>query len=114
MEKSRVANEQWHKQKTLFYVYDLGITRAELSKIEASEVKCGREIQKKIAIAETTPSEISAEEFGSRIKVIIDQHEDEVRGVLGQERLDKAKKFREEFNSDLWTKFGTSVRFTGF
>ena len=114
MEKSRIANEQWHKQKTLFYVYDLGVTRSELSKIEVSEDKLGKEIQKIVAIAVTTPNEISDDEFGSKIRIAVDQHEDEVLGVLGQERLDKTKKFREEFNRDVWVKFGTSLRFTGF
>ena len=114
IEKARVASEQWSKQKTLFYVYDLGVTRSELSEIEASTEKCGNEIQRIVAIVEKAPSQISADEFSSRIRLVVTQHESEVLDVLGQERLDKTKKFREDFNRDVWAKFGTTLRFTAF
>jgi hypothetical protein len=114
MEKQRVAIEQWSKQKTLFYIYDLGVTRQELSDIDVSTEKCGKAIKSVVDIAEKAPNQISDVEFSSRIKSALDQHESEVMNVLGQERLDKAKAFRDAFNKDVWNKFGTSLRFTAF
>lgn len=114
MEKERRANEQWSKQKTLFYIYDLKVTRDELSVLEASTEKCGQEIQKIVAIAEKGSNKISDEDFSAKIKLALNRNEAEVLSLLGPERLEMAKKFREDFNKDVWEKFGTDLKFTGF
>lgn len=67
-----------------------------------------------MALAESTPPQISYDEFSKQIKDAVAQHEDEVLSILGQERLDKAKQFRENFNREVFDKFGTFIWFTGF
>lgn len=114
MEKARVALEQWAKQKTLFYVYDLNATREELAAIEASAARCDKEIQKIVKLAEDGPGKVSETDFSSGIAGALRQHEAEILEVLGPQRLAAAKKFREEFNKSAWDKFGTDLRFTGF
>lgn len=114
MEKGRLANEDWLKQRTLFYVYDLKASRQELAEIEKSLEKCSVAIKNVVSIAENGPSTISDEEFSSRIKTAVNLHATEVLDILGQERFDKAKKFRDNYNEQVWNKFGTSLRFTGF
>lgn len=114
MDKQRTANEAWIKQKTLFYIYDLGVSRDELACIDASLERCSKEIQKIVVKAETAVSEISSDTFASEIKVVLDRHENEILDILGSERLEAAKKFRYKFNEDVWVRFGTSLRFTAF
>lgn len=41
IDKERHAKDDWSKQKTLFYVYDLNVTHQELSEIEISAEKMG-------------------------------------------------------------------------
>jgi len=114
MEKGRLANEDWLKQRTLFYVYDLNVSRQELAEIEASLEKCGVIIKKLVSIAESGPGTISEDDVSSRIDTAVNLHASEVLGILGQDRFDKAKKFRAHYNEQVWDKFGTSLRFTGF
>lgn len=114
MEKQRVANEQWSKQKTLFYIHDLGVTRKELAQIDESTEKCETTIKSFVEMAKKASTQISSDEFAARIKSALDRHESEILSILGQERLDQAKAFRNAFNKDVWNRFGTSVRFTAF
>lgn len=114
MKKSRAAAAQWSKEKTLFYVYDLDLTREELSGLDQSTERVGVEIQKIVALAEMGPHQISDTDFSAKIQFALKQHEREVADILGQVRLATAKKFREEFNRNVWGRFGSTTRFTAF
>jgi hypothetical protein len=113
MEKERLAKEDWIKKKTLFYVYDLNVSRQDLAEIEKSYEKYGVIIKGVVDLTEG-PGGISDNEFLSKIDAASKLHESEVLKILGQNRFDKAKQFREDYNTQVWAKFGTSLRFTGF
>ena len=114
MAKSRLANESWQKEKTLFYVYDLGLSRQELLAVEKSADDSSKRISRIVALSEQSSAAISAEEFSKQIEAIVAAHESEVLATIGSERLERAKKFRDNFNLNAWSRFGTIVRYTGF
>lgn len=114
IEKERMANDYWLKQKTLFYVYDLNVTRTEFFEIESSAEKYNAIAKKFGALSYQSSDQILSDKYPQQLVQALIQHENEVLNILGQSRFEKAKDFRDSFNRNLWRKFGTLKKYSAF
>lgn len=112
MERVRRTNEEWNKQKTLFYVYDLKLSREELAALESSAEVFGQKMNS--LVKKASVSHIADREWSVTIEAARRQHETEAADILGQDRLEKAQAFREDFNQHVFEKFGTDLKFTAY
>lgn len=114
MEKAERASLQWSKEKTLFYIYNLQVSRSALEEIESSTMRCEKSIKDLVAMVESKSQQPSDTDFTNAINQALAQNESEVLVILGKERLEKAIRFRAKFNEKVWDNFGTSIKFTAF
>ena len=114
MEKARIAMERWVKQKTLFYIFELKMNQNDLERLEKAEAISGEKIQRLVAAMAQKPPHISQQELHQRLWDIRNEEEATFQDIAGQNGLEEAKKFREDFNNKLFVNFGTSISITGF
>ena len=114
MEKVQLAMEQWNKQKTLFYIFDLKMDRDDLERLEIAVGRSGEKIQRLVAAREQKPPHISQKDYDQGIRAAMDEEEATFLDVAGPSGLEEAKKFRDAFNKNLFVNFGTSINITGF
>jgi hypothetical protein len=114
MEKVQLAMDQWDKQKTLFYIFDLKMDRDDLDRLEKAAGRRGEKIQRLVAAMTQKPSKISQKDYDQGVRAAMDEEEANFLNIAGQSGLEEAKKFRESFNRNLFFNFGTSINITGF
>jgi hypothetical protein len=114
MEKAHLAMEQWGKQKTLFYIFELKMNQNDLEQIEKAEASSGEKIQRLVAAMAQKPPQMSQQEYDQGIRDALDEEEAVFQDIAGLNGLEEAKKFREAFNKNLLGNFGTSINITGF
>jgi hypothetical protein len=114
MEKVQLAMDQWDKQKTLFYIFDLKMDRDDLDRLEKAAGRSGEKIQRLVAAMTQKPSQISQKDYDQGVRAAMDEEEANFLNIAGQSGLEEAKKFRESFNRNLFFNFGTSINITGF
>ncbi len=114
MEKAHLAMEQWVKQKTLFYIFELKMNQNDLEQIEKAEASSGEKIQRLVAAMAQKPPQMSQQEYDQGIRDALDEEEAVFQDIAGLNGLEEAKKFREAFNKNLLGNFGTSINITGF
>jgi hypothetical protein len=105
MKETQEAINEWLDQRELFCRNNLGLTDHEYEQLSEFNELFG---EKLVTIANKASS-LSDEEFSRNISEINRELEDKVRILIGEEKLQELKAFRDDFNEYRQARFGTGA-----
>jgi hypothetical protein len=105
MKETQDAINEWQNQRELFCRNNLGLNDHEYEKLSEFNQLFG---EKLVTIANKASS-LSDEEFSKNITEINRELEDKVRILIGEEKLQELKAFRDDFNEYRQARFGAGA-----
>jgi hypothetical protein len=114
LDRARLVEESWTEEKQSFYRDALNLNEDEMVELHRMNETADSQIKEIVQKISDNPSALSDKELHDSYQGVLETYERRAKGILGDDRLNQLKKFRDDFNTKTYARFGTHVKQTGF